>query len=192
MPPSEPMRQDGYHGYDEVDEYIEARRAERARRSAATTAYPRRDERRLEEAGGRRAAEVRRYPADDAYARRPSGRTLRAVDSWLEPDHEVASDRLDADQHPHASERPLDPERPIASDRPDAPELGARRTVVITGRGAERYAQPRRTYSSGLRPHERAGFRPDRLAMWAFLLALVLLLVAVTSSHAAVLAVLPH
>jgi len=62
-----------------------------------------------------------------------------------------------------------------------------RRTVVITGRGAERYPAPRRGYESRLRPHERSGFKPDRVAMWAVLLGVALLLAAVTSAHAAVL-----
>jgi hypothetical protein len=40
--------------------------------------------------------------------------------------------------------------------------------------------------------HERPGFRPDRAAMWAVLLGLLLVLVAATSSHAAVLAHAMH
>jgi hypothetical protein len=36
--------------------------------------------------------------------------------------------------------------------------------------------------------HERAGFRPDRAAMWAVLLGVILMLAAATSSHAATLA----
>ncbi len=58
-----------------------------------------------------------------------------------------------------------------------------RRTVVITGRGAERYPVPRRHYSAGLRPYERAGFKPDRVALWAVVLCLALLIGAVASSH---------
>jgi len=60
-----------------------------------------------------------------------------------------------------------------------------RRTVKIQGRGAERNLPlpdparrpPRRSY-------ERAGFRPDRLAMWAVMLGFVLVLVAIVSAHA--------
>jgi hypothetical protein len=57
--------------------------------------------------------------------------------------------------------------------------------VKIQGRGAERNLPwpettrrrpPRRAY-------ERAGFRPDRLAMWAVMLGLLLVLVAVISGH---------
>ena len=61
-----------------------------------------------------------------------------------------------------------------------------RRTVQITGRGAERnlpVARPTPT----LRRHEREGFKPDRAAMWAVVLGLLLILVAAASAHAAVL-----
>jgi hypothetical protein len=61
-----------------------------------------------------------------------------------------------------------------------------RRTVLITGRGAEGRSA-RRGYDAYFAPHERAGFKPDRVAMWAVLLGLALLLAAATSSHAAVL-----
>jgi hypothetical protein len=37
-----------------------------------------------------------------------------------------------------------------------------------------------------LRRHERPGFRPDRAALWAVILGLVLILVAVASAHGAV------
>jgi hypothetical protein len=65
---------------------------------------------------------------------------------------------------------------------------GERRTVTITGRGAERHLPPPRSRQRPQRPrHERPGFRPDRAAMWAVLLGVLLLLVAATSSHAATL-----
>jgi len=56
-------------------------------------------------------------------------------------------------------------------------DLSGRRTVVITGRGAERYAfRPRRSRRSELSFQERTGFSPDRTAMWAVLLGIALLL----------------
>ena len=65
-----------------------------------------------------------------------------------------------------------------------------RRTVTITGHGTERYHSSS-TQAARRRPprraHEKVGFRPDRVAMWAVLLGLLLVLVAATSSHAAVL-----
>ncbi len=85
------------------------------------------------------------------------------------------------------------PSRPNSggAPRPGAPraaDAGGRRTVTITGRGAERY-NPR--FEPGARPrpqrrrHERTGYRPDRTALWAVLLGVALLLLATTTSHAA-------
>lgn len=66
----------------------------------------------------------------------------------------------------------------------------ARRTVTITGRGSERRElaewQARSRRRPAKRPHERAGTRPDRIAMWAVLMGVLLVLVAATSSHAAI------
>ena len=66
--------------------------------------------------------------------------------------------------------------------------------VTITGQGAEAYASRNGTRPSSAqrhRPvprHERAGFRPDRVAMWAVMLGVLMMLIAAASSHAAVLA----
>jgi hypothetical protein len=68
-----------------------------------------------------------------------------------------------------------------------------RRTVTIRGRGSERYVPARS--SSRRRPerrHERAGFRPDRTAMWAVLLGVLLILAAAASAHAATLHAVAH
>jgi hypothetical protein len=83
-------------------------------------------------------------------------------------------------------------------DVPGDPGRGSgvpgRYTVTITGLGAEGYATRNGTRPSTairhskLKPHERAGFRPDRVAMWAVFLGVMLVLVAAASSHAAVLA----
>ena len=85
-----------------------------------------------------------------------------------------------------------------ATDR-DAPRDGSasqgagvpgRRTVTIRGQAPERYPGRRADGSRRPRPerrHERAGFRPDRAALWAFLLGVMLILVAVASAHAATL-----
>ncbi|HEX3802295.1 MAG TPA: hypothetical protein VHV75_05600 [Solirubrobacteraceae bacterium] len=57
-------------------------------------------------------------------------------------------------------------------------DASGRRTVVITGRGDDRFipAPRRRAPSSELRFHERAGFSPDRTGLWAVLLGLALLI----------------
>jgi hypothetical protein len=72
-------------------------------------------------------------------------------------------------------------ERAVAAARPAD---GGRRTVVIRGHGAERNLPVARPT---LRRHERAGFRPDRAALWAVMLGLLLILVAASSAHAAIL-----
>ena len=72
----------------------------------------------------------------------------------------------------------------LASTAPYTYDDNGRRTVQITGRGAERNLPVTRPT---LRRHEREGFRPDRAAMWAVLLGMLLILVAATSAHAAVL-----
>lgn len=71
------------------------------------------------------------------------------------------------------------------------PHEGSRRTVVIRGQVVERYS-PRRPPSRSAarararqRTYERS--KPDRIAMWAVLLGVLLLLAAATSSHAAVI-----
>jgi hypothetical protein len=67
--------------------------------------------------------------------------------------------------------------------------IPGRRTVTIRGRGSERYTPPARDRARrpSERAYERAGFRPDKVAMWAVLMGIVLVLAAATSSHAAVL-----
>lgn len=215
MPPSEPARRVSYTDGDEVDDYIRSRQRRRARLSAAaagldvldvdaefTWDMPRADGRgRLDHAGGIRG-EVLDLPVDDAWRAAAAARhaTPRAVDQSLD---EWGSRVTDATPAPIAAPAsigaPDSIARPIAERasvlalrdpfaEPPAPARAAgRRTVVITGRGAEGY-HARRSHRQALRPHERAGFRPDRVAMWAVLLGLALLLVAATSSHAAVLA----
>lgn len=98
----------------------------------------------------------------------------------------------------HAPERvPYARPRPVrgatvASTQPPAARVPAggvpgRRTVTIQGRGSERYTPSAERRRPPRRAHERAGFRPDRAAMWAVLLGVLLVFVAATSSHAAVI-----
>ena len=98
-----------------------------------------------------------------------------------------ANARADADE-PAAPAPEAQPERPVTW----APRAAnGRRTVYITGRGVEQNLPIARNLPVArptLRRHERAGFRPDRAAMWAVLLGLLLILVAATSAHAAVVA----
>jgi hypothetical protein len=100
-----------------------------------------------------------------------------------------------ADEAPpaHLAARPT--EHDAAAPAPWSPSGGVpgRRTVTIRGQVADRYATPRPT--SRRRPerrYERTGFRPDRAALWAVLLGVMLILAAVTSAHAATLHTLAH
>ena len=65
---------------------------------------------------------------------------------------------------------------------------GERRTIVITGRGAPTPAPRTRRAEAARRPPrrltERAGPNPDRIALWAVLLGLFLIVVALVSAHA--------
>ena len=106
---------------------------------------------------------------------------------------------------PHASASALR----VDEDRRSAPPSRARRTVTITGRPEKRFAPPPRPLGPApaaphrtsfrsprfvaierrrLRPRtaDRVGPRPDKVAMWALVMALFLILVTVASSHAAV------
>jgi hypothetical protein len=76
-----------------------------------------------------------------------------------------------------------------AGATPGGRGIEGRRTVTIRGHGAERNLPVARPT---LRRHERPGFRPDRAALWAVLLGVLLILVAAASAHAAVVAQLVH
>jgi hypothetical protein len=69
--------------------------------------------------------------------------------------------------------------------------VAERRTVTIRGQVADRHRSPVGQGPDRRRPsrsvHERAGSNPDRIAMWAVLLGVILVLAAATSSHAAVI-----
>jgi hypothetical protein len=128
----------------------------------------------------------------------------KVVPWWEELDSEafrefraasIAEPRRPAGPFSPEPEADLDLERPVTW----APRAAnGRRTVQITGRGTERSlpaARPtvrrheREDFARpALRRHEREGFKPDRAAMWAVVLGLVLILVAATSAHGAVVA----
>jgi hypothetical protein len=85
---------------------------------------------------------------------------------------------------PEASSAPPPPRPLTAAGGASVSPTPARRTVKIQGRGAERNLPwPDPTRRPPRRPYERHGFRPDRVAMWAVLLGLMLVLVAVLSAH---------
>jgi hypothetical protein len=83
-------------------------------------------------------------------------------------------------------------DRDLGDDPPPEPELTSRpaerRTVRIGGRPegsleAARFHRDHARRRPPRRAHERLGARPDRIAMWAFALGLLLIVIAVLSAH---------
>ena len=186
MPPSESTSWAETGAADEVDDYIRARRARRARTAVASANLANLD--------------LLSADAEFSWDAGPSPRAGNATPSVVRGEllEEPSGDAWRAaararDAAPASPDQVLDAwgARIERGDLVEPIAAAGRRTVVITGRGAERYPAPhRRSYSASLRPYERAGFRPDRVAMWAFVLAVAVMLVAVTSSQAAVF--IPH
>jgi len=154
---------------------------------------------------GRRSAERRTgHTSSERTARLPrdgAGRAIRPPHVRLASMADVTAE-LDFTPRPrarrtsgppvaaeiHQSIRPFDSERAPQTAEPPAVIPGSgvsgRRTVTIHGRGAERYSTTAQRRRPARRLHEREGFRPDRVAMWAVMLGFILVLVAATSSHA--------
>lgn len=93
------------------------------------------------------------------------------------------------ERRPHDVGRPA----PVARRGPHPRGTGvpARRTVEIRGRTVPAPSVPRAELDRRRpprRPIERVGPHPDRLALWALLMGLVLILVAVGTADASVLA----
>lgn len=90
-----------------------------------------------------------------------------------------------------------EPERPLTStparrgEHPRGTPLPARRTVEIRGRTVPAPAVPRTVAVERRRPPRRAveriGSHPDRIALWALVMGVVLILVAVGTANAAVI-----
>jgi hypothetical protein len=93
----------------------------------------------------------------------------------LREDDQPVTRRAGRFERPPAESVPL---RPRA--RFDRPDTGERRTVTITGHPVP----PRRRRSP---TQQQIAARPDRVALWAFLLGLFLVLVAAATANAAVL-----
>ena len=114
---------------------------------------------------------------------------VRALDDWSGSEREA----IDWTAEDTAVDRDTR-EREAAASAAPSPSGGVpgRRTVTIRGQVPDhRYVTP----SSRRRPerrYERSGFRPDRAALWAVLLGMMLILAAVTSAHAATLHTLAH
>ena len=113
---------------------------------------------------------------------------VRALDDWSGSEHEAMDWSVDDGADRAGSERDKAPN----ALRSASGGVPGRRTVTIRGQVPDhRYVTP----SSRRRPerrYERSGFRPDRAALWAVLLGMMLILAAVTSAHAATLHALAH
>ena len=142
------------------------------------------------------AARPRSEPVERPRSRRGAEReehASRPASSEAHPrfHQEFASRHLTTRDHEPVSDEVLAHSAPVAAATSaigaGESESPSRRTVVIRGQGTRGYTPARGGYETRLRPHERTGFKPDRVALWAVLLGLALLLGAVTSSHAAVL-----
>jgi hypothetical protein len=134
----------------------------------------------LERVDEPRDAVVIEHPAAAGapMARRP-GRAP-APDFDIEPEDET-------DVVAHMQPVPAGPDVPEPVDLPERAPNG-RRTVVIRGQVAERnrpYTSTAQRHRPARRPSERVGHRPDRVAMWAFGLGLLLVLVAILSAAGA-------
>jgi hypothetical protein len=118
--------------------------------------------------------------AEVQYLREPVQRRRQALD------RRSVRTELDAPDGPHA---PLVDEALQALSSSDAPV--ARRTVQIRGQAipsvpARRLVEVQRR-RAGRSPVDRVVARPDRIALWAVLFGLLLVVVAATSAHGAVL-----
>ena len=120
-----------------------------------------------------------------------SSRAPRSVGVAFDPEASIGTPALDRDTPAGtpALERGA-PAARSALETADAQTPPGRRTVTITGRGSERQWSPvAPAPRPKRRPVDRLGYKPDRMAMWAVLLGIMMLLVAAASSHAAVLEV---
>lgn len=148
---------------------------------------------------GRRDADGSDAPrdrgADDEPAARAASsprdlrRSHRPVDDWTRAagfDAPMASAPAHgADEHRFELGRRDD--RSWREERP-AEGPGGRRTVVIRGQAvSSRAVAPAQRRRPPQRTRDRVGHRPDRIALWAVVLGLVLILVAAGTSHAAMI-----
>jgi hypothetical protein len=129
-------------------------------------------------------------PPVDEFASREEALHAREVH-----DRVWAGDEPFAEEPAAAEDVPTDTAEFVAVDFPQADDgtpdgivrggVEGRRTVKIGGRPAEWHGPPARARHRPPRAiHERLGPRPDRVAMWAFALGLLLILIAVATGSA--------
>jgi hypothetical protein len=99
----------------------------------------------------------------------------------------AADDRLrpePVEREPFDAVATAEPPLALVPDAPPARPPGQRRTVVIRGQVAPRPLAPAERRRPPRRTRDRVGHRPDRVALWAFMLGLLLILVAVLTAGA--------
>jgi hypothetical protein len=117
------------------------------------------------------------YAEDVALERNGSGEQPAAThshfDEMMEEWNAAYGSGADRDSDDRTAERAFD----LSDPGDQGTAQAARRTVLITGRGDERYLPaPRQRRASELRFHERSGFSPDRAGLWAVLLGIALVI----------------
>ena len=145
----------------------------------------------LRDAAERTDEARRRADQADLAARRQS-RERRQVDAEIAPVRRFESDPSPAPRRRAHTDGPA----PRRAETPPVPRRGGygeavglpgRRTIEIRGRTVPAPAVPRslevdRTRRPPRRAVERVGPRPDKVAMWALMMGLVLILVALSTS----------
>jgi hypothetical protein len=129
---------------------------------------------------------------DEEFASRDEALRARAADDELWAGDEPFADEHDSDP----DGLPTETAEFVAVDFPAEPApstdaegivrggVEGRRTVKIGGRPAEFYGPPARARQRPPRSvHERLGPRPERIAAWAFALGILLILIAIATSH---------
>jgi hypothetical protein len=134
-------------------------------------------------AGEEPFADERALSAEQAAA----AKRAAAADSWAAAHEPWIDDEPtgDASQAVADSDELAAPEEPSYEDGIVRGGQEGRRTVKIGGRPAEFHGPPARARQRPPRTmHERLGPRPDRVAMWAFALGLLLILIAIATANA--------
>ena len=134
-----------------------------------------------DDVAGHRFERVREAPQPERFERpreEPSRRTAP-------PRAEAQAVRLEPPApapEPAKRQRERDPWLAIAPPPDRLP--GQRRTVVIRGQVAPRPLAAAERRRPSRRPRDRVGHRPDRVALWAFVLGLLLIAIAIITAGA--------
>jgi len=135
---------------------------------------------------------------DDALRAREAHDELWAGDEPFAParaelrDDDTEFVAASGGQHDTGEFAPVAAEASAEIDEPEASRtdeivrggVEGRRTVKIGGRPAEWHGTPARSRRPPRTMHERLGPRPDRVAMWAFALGILLILIAIATANA--------